>query len=84
MKTTTKAVQHTAGPASYVYRLRNGVMVHTTCREAYVKRHHTNQHNYPGIEAAIWEGRPMSRFQLCAQCDGPIWDQPANATGGAQ
>ena len=59
----------------YVYRLKGGAIVHPVCREAYVKKH-TSAYNYPGIEAALYQGYPMSRFQLCSHCEAPIWDAP--------
>lgn len=59
----------------YVYKLKGGAIVHTVCREPYVKKH-TSAYNYPGIEAALYHGYPMSRFQLCAQCEAPIWSAP--------
>lgn len=58
----------------FVYRLKGGAIVHSFCREAFVKKH-TSQYNYPGIEAALYQ-MPSGRFQLCAHCQKPIWAQP--------
>ena len=62
----------------YVYRLKGGAIVHPLCREAYVKAH-TPSHFYPGIEAGLYQGyaMPEGRFQLCKQCQRPIWDADA-------
>jgi hypothetical protein len=66
--------------SAFVYRLRDGAIVHPICREAY-QRKHASSHNYPGIEAALYPGyQPMSRFQLCKHCEAPIWDAPNDGT----
>lgn len=61
----------------YVYRLKGGAIVHPLCRESYVKKH-TTSHFFPAIEAALHPGyqMPPGRFQICAQCNAPIWEQP--------
>jgi hypothetical protein len=63
----------------YVWKLKGGAIVHPTCREAYVKKNAKGSY-YPAIESALHPGYPMpsGRFQLCAQCNKPIWEGGAS------
>lgn len=66
--------------AKHAYRLTGGAIVHAVCREDYVAAKKTS-HWYPAIEAALYQGYPLNRFQLCAQCQAPIWDSAKPGNG---
>lgn len=60
--------------AEFRWKLTNGKFVHPECREDY-QANKTKGGNRPAIESAVYEGFQMSRFELCAHCNIPIWEK---------